>query len=276
MSEFQSKVSMQVEASGQDVAALENEQLSLDGWMRIELPRLKEAVKNRWKNYRFDPSHAQVDAMRKEVQLLIYWLARYVAKSGKVHFRDGDVSRQVRVGEFGGLGCTELQHQIYENVLSRHTVTQLVAKPRDDLVNYLHHTLVNEKTDMYRKWRTERQVMQDLSASGTDEDAASEVDQIQFLGHDLTPERIVEALDCLEQFVEFMEAERLNPKLEQIVWALWMSAPLSDKAKGDLSDNRANTDARLAESLGIPKKTFDRYKPMARALVERFREQSGY
>jgi|GEM_PF-5349959 hypothetical protein len=49
-----------------------------------------------------------------------------------------------------------------------------------------------------------------------------------------------------------------------------MAAPLANKHAGDTSENKANQDAGLAEELGMPKKTFEKYKYQARELVERF------
>lgn len=53
---------------------------SLDAQMLAALPQLKEAVKQGWQHYRLDPQHAHINAMREEVKLLAYWLARYVAR----------------------------------------------------------------------------------------------------------------------------------------------------------------------------------------------------
>lgn len=67
-------------------------------------------------------------------------------------------------------------------------------------------------------------------------------------------------MQVLQRFVTFLEAEQLNSTLEQVALALWSSAPLSDGSVGDISENTENTDIKLAQSLGIPKLTFDRHK----------------
>ena len=203
---------------------------SMNAQMWHYLPKLIAAVKAGWEGYRNDPSHARIDAMREEVELLLYWLARRVAQSHTVHHQDGDASRQMRVGAFGGHSHTELQHQIYEEVRGGKTITQLVEGAQDNFVNYLTVILSNRKT----------------------------------------------SLQCLEQFAAFIAAEKLKPQLEQVAWAMWMAAPLGRKDEGDISQNTLNTDRALAEEIGMNPKTFERYKPMARMLVKRFREKTGW
>jgi hypothetical protein len=63
-----------------------------------------------------------------------------------------------------------------------------------------------------------------------------------------------------------------------------MAEPLTNK-NGDndkeinaliVKENKANTDIKLAEKLGIPKSTFDRHKQRSKILVERFRQEKGW
>lgn len=262
-----------------DAASADDETVSsLDAHMLAALPRLKEAAIRGWKDYRLDPRHDRIDAMRDDLRLLVYWLAREVAGSSWVHFQEGEASRKLRVGPFGHNTCTELHHQLYGQMFDRHSVTELVSSADTDLVGFLYTILKNDKTSLYRKWRTEIRHMKDIHAGTADErdEEEREAALIEGFGHELTPERIAENLQCLERFARFLQAEQLNETLEQVALVLWLSAPLISKSHGDLSENTRNTDIELAKSLGMAKSTFDRHKKKALALVLRFRSQNGY
>ena len=254
---------------------------SMNAQMWHYLPKLIAAVKAGWEGYRNDPSHTRIDAMREEVELLLYWLARRVAQSHTVHHQDGDASRQMRVGAFGGHSHTELQHQIYEEVRGGKTITQLVEGAQDNFVNYLTVILSNRKTSLYRKNRTHDKYISpadDLLAAQPGEESHERAEDILLRPDQagLSAQQCAEGLQCLEQFAAFIAAEKLKPQLEQVAWAMWMAAPLGRKDEGDISQNTLNTDRALAEEIGMNPKTFERYKPMARMLVKRFREKTGW
>jgi hypothetical protein len=248
--------------------------------MWCHLPKLMAAVKNHWRDYRLDPCHDRINTMRDEVELLLVWLARRVAKGAVVKFAaETGAKQQARFAAFDGMGTTDLQGQLYHDVLDKKTVTQLVEGANGDLVAYLTTILSNAKINAYRKYETRVTYVvltQDLLASEDDahghealEDAVASPD---FFSADAS--RVAEALQCLEQFSKFIEAENLNEKAETVAWALWMAEPLSND--GDTKENKANTDIALAKEIGIPKSTFDRYKQMSKILVERFRQENGW
>lgn len=273
-----------------------------DAKMWQHLPRLIIAVRTKWHGYRLDPNHDRIDALRDEVQLLVYWLSRQIVKSSRVSYVDtgprggesGNLRRTAKMGTFGGAQTTDLQHELWTNVLDSKTVTDLVSAAKDDIVTYLIRILIHKKIDRYRKYQTRKKYDGELAedvatamrrskrpkndATGRDADHTPAADLL------LRPEdasmaaaRCAEAYQCLEQFSEFLEQEKLNPKLESVAWAVWMSRPLSAKTRGeDTSENQKITDSALARDLGMPKKTFDLYKSKAAMLVKRFRGQTGW
>lgn len=256
--------------------------MNLTTSMRQHLPDLILAVKRSWSDYHLSPDHDQINAMRGEVQLLVYWLARRVAMMSHVQFRDeAGRQKQAGMGGIGGIQVTELQHDLYGDVLGKRSVTELVEGAQTDFVAFLTRILVNAKISRYRRVRTEGEIIvlgEDM-LSNDDEDSRNECIEDILSGPDYaykSAQFCAEAIQCLEQFEAFIEEEKLHPKLELVAWELWLSAPLSGKDQGDTSDNKANQDAALAKKLGMPKKTFDRYKPQAKGLVTRFREKTGW
>lgn len=263
---------------------------TMDAEMWRHLPKLMTAVKSHWQGYQLDPSKDRINSMREEVQLLLYWLARRIAKQGIVRFTGEHGARQhAKLGLFDGMSTTDLQGQIYHDVCSKKTVTQLVEGANGNLVGYLTRILSNEKINIYRRAevRIDHVVMaQDLLPSN-EEDVSHEaaedvVSPADFFS--VESSHVAEALQCLEQFSEFIEAENLNDKLKTVAWALWMAEPLTNKNSDSdketnaliVKENKANSDIALAKEVGIPKSTFDRYKQMSVILVERFRQERGW
>lgn len=273
---------------GSDSDGGNSEPLSLDARMRQQLPKLISVVREHWRQWRDDPNHDRIDAMREDVELLLYWLARQVGNSSIVQVTGagmtsaGAVSgRPVRFGHVPGVPPTELQNDIYAQVRTRRSVTQLVEGAQGDFIAYLNRVLSNAKIDAFRRVKTYGEYVtnaEDLLLTAEDEDRDdSAIDIVSGLH---TPacssERLAIALECLEQLSAFMMEEKLQPKLQEVVFALWLAAPLSDKHGGDISDNQKNTDIALARQLGMPKKTFDRYKKNAHTLMQRFRDKTGW
>ena len=253
---------------------------TLDAEMWRHLPKLMLAVKNHWQGYQLDPSKDRINTMREEVKLLIYWLARRVAKQGIVRFAgDFGARQQARLGLFDGMSTTDLQGQIYHDVCTKKTVTQLVEGANGNLVAYLTTILSNAKVSIYRKAavRLDHVVLAQDLLSSDEGDVSHEAAEDAVSPANYFPvesSRVAEAMQCLEQFSEFIEAENLNEKLKTVAWALWMAESLSND--GDKTANKANSDIALAKEVGIPKSTFDRYKQMSVILVERFRQEKGW
>lgn len=259
---------------------------TMDAEMWRHLPKLMTAVKNHWQGYQLDPSKDRINSMREEVQLLLYWLARRIAKQGIVRFAGEHGARQqARLGLFDGMSATDLQGQIYHDVCSKKTVTQLVEGANGNLVGYLTRILSNEKINIYRRAevRMDHVVMaQDLLPADEGHVSREAAEDVVSRGdyYSVDSSRVAEALQCMEQFSTFIEAENLNDKLKTVAWALWMAEPLTNKNSDSdketsahiVKENKANSDIALAKEVGIPKSTFDRYKKMSVILVERFRQ----
>lgn len=258
----------------------DDDSLNPTALMRQNLPALIAAVKTHWCNYQVSPDHDRINAMRGEIQLLVYWLARRVAMASHIRFEDeSGRPQQMVTGAFGGGQITDLQHGLWADVLSKRTVTELVQSTKSDLVAMLTRMLVNAKVSRYRRHRLEDKSIIALGDMGFPDNEDNDIDIDDVAGPDFaqkSAEDVYTAIQCLELFETFLAAKKLNPKLEAVAWALWMSAPLSDRHAGDTSDNKANQDAALAEQIDMPKKTFERYKYQARSLVDEFRETTGW
>lgn len=251
----------------------ETTRTNLTTLMRLHLPELIAAVRAQWAGYQSSPSQDKVNAMRGDVQLLTYWLARRVALASYVSFAEQGQRRAALMREIPGMQVTDLQHALYANLVARKSVTELVSGATSDFVGFLCRILANDKVSLYRRLRLDGEIIDRGHGRPNDDESSDLQDDVEW-PDELSAQICAEALQCLEHFDRFIASQQLNPKLGQVAWTLWLSAPLSDK--GDNADSKGNQDAALAESLGMPKKTFDRYKAQARGLVTRFREQTGW